>query len=318
LAGSPTGDGPAGRRPQFRSTDVPLELLDFQLTLRPSTPNVSAAALLASYDVYVNQDAPRVGSVQRQVPVREVAGWRVTADVYSPHGEPPWPILLFLHGGAWVMGSPWTHRRLAADLACLGVLTFVLDYRRAPKHRFPAAVEDTVDAIEWVRRRAEDFGGDGGSLFVGGDSAGANLAAASLVADDVGPVKGAVLCYGIFDFHRALPRLGALLGGSDASDQQYVEPDELATLMDDPRLNPERRCEALPRTLVLAGDRDPLYSESVALADRLATTQVQFDFVTVDHAPHGVLQLPGHPGHTVAIGAIGEFLHRFDVAAAPS
>ncbi|HKC29706.1 MAG TPA: alpha/beta hydrolase fold domain-containing protein [Jatrophihabitans sp.] len=297
---------------------VPKELLDFQLTLSVATPGVTPAELLGSYDAYVNQSPPRIGSVQRQVPLREVAGWRVTADVYRPPGEPPFPVLAYLHGGAWVMGSPWTHRRLAADLASLGMLTFVIDYRRAPKHRFPAAVDDTVHAAEWVRRNAERFGGNGEALFVGGDSAGANLAAAALVAGDVGPVAGALLCYGIYDFHRALPRLAALIGGAHAAEQQYVEPAALADLVDDPRLNPERSCAALPRTLVLAGGRDPLYSESASLAERLASTSVPFDFVSIEDAPHGVLQLPGHPGHSAALAAIERFIGPIHGAAVSS
>jgi acetyl esterase len=318
LAASPSGDGPAGRPFQSGSAGVPQELLDFQLTLSSPTPGRTPAELLTSYDDYVNQSPPRIESVQRQVPVREVAGWRVTADIYRPLGEHPFPVFVFLHGGAWVMGSPWTHRRLGADLASLGALTFLIDYRRAPKHRFPAAVEDTVDAIEWVRRHAEQYGGDSNALVVGGDSAGANLAAAAVVAGDVGPVAGAVLCYGIYDFHRALPLVASLVGGPGAADQQYVEPDAFEALADDPRLNPERRCEALPRTLILAGDRDPLYVESAALADRLGTTSVPFDFVTVKDAPHGVLQLPGHPGHRDALRSIQSFLRHIEVAAVPS
>jgi acetyl esterase len=250
------------------------------------------------------------------VPIHDVAGWRLTVDIYTPLAEPPLPVLVFLHGGAWVMGSPWTHRRLAADLASLGALTFMVDYRRAPKHRFPAAVEDTIDAVSWVRRHAEQYGGDSNAVVVGGDSAGANLAAAALVAGDGGDVRGAVLCYGIYDFHRALPTLATLIGGASAEDQLYVEPNAFSGLVDDARLNPERRCDALPRTLILAGERDPLYSESVALAERLATTSVPFEFVTVEDAPHGVLQLPGHPGHAEALRAIGHFIRHTDVAAA--
>jgi acetyl esterase len=127
-----------------------------------------------------------------------------------------------------------------------------------------------------------------------------------------------VLCYGIYDFHRALPLVASLVGGPGAADQQYVEPDAFEALADDPRLNPERRCEALPRTLILAGDRDPLYVESAALADRLGTTSVPFDFVTVKDAPHGVLQLPGHPGHRDALRSIQSFLRHIEVAAVPS
>ncbi|MHA6797419.1 alpha/beta hydrolase (plasmid) [Pseudonocardia bannensis] len=300
----PPGDGAA--------VELPPELLEFQLTLALPRSG-SVRDLLASFDAYINQRLPPVAAVIHQVPVREMAGWRVTADVYRPFGEPPFPTLVYLHGGAWVMGAPSTHRRLAADLAALGLLTIVVDYRRAPRHRFPAAVEDTVHAIDWARDHAAAHGGDPSRLLVGGDSAGANLAAAALATGRAGAVAAALLCYGIYDVHRALPVLADLLGGPDPATQLYLEPEDARRRLDDPRLHPERYCAGFPPTLILAGERDPLFAESAALADRLTAAAVHHEFVVVPGAPHGFLQLPTHPCHAEGLRTIDEFLRRTGV-----
>ncbi|GHE93785.1 hypothetical protein GCM10017786_28210 [Amycolatopsis deserti] len=286
---------------------VPARLLEFQRTLKVRDGE-TVRDLLASFDGYTNADGPRVAAVTHGVPLREIAGWRVTADVYLPFGDPPFPTLLFLHGGAWVLGAPASHRRLAADLAALGLLTVVLDYRRAPRHRFPAAVEDTVHALGWVREHAAGLGGDPARVLVGGDSAGANLAAAALASGHGAGVAAALLCYGIYDVHRALPVLADLLGGAEVDTQQYLEPADARRLTDDPRLHPERYCADFPPSLVLAGEDDPLFGESVALTDRLAAAAVPHRFVPVPGAPHGFLQLPTHPGHRRGLRAVAGFL----------
>jgi acetyl esterase len=294
---------------------VPADLLQFQLSLRPP-PGQSARELLARFDEYTNQDPPVAVDVTRQVPLREVSGWRVTADVYRPRGPGPHPLLVFFHGGAWVMGSPFTHRRLAAELATLGLLTVSVDYRRAPKHRFPAGYDDAVDAVHWVRERAEKLGGDPDRLMVGGDSAGASLAAAALAGGETEGVSGALLFYGIFDLHRALPRLSGLIDGPDPQTQLYLQPQDLIDLTDDPRLHPERYCGTFPPTLVLVGERDPLAGESRAMAARLGAAGVPHQLVVVPDSPHGFLQLPTHPGHQAGLEAIDHFVRRF--AAVPS
>jgi acetyl esterase len=226
-------------------------------------------------------------------------------------------VLVFFHGGAWVMGTPWTHRRLAADMAALGLLTISVDYRRAPKHRFPAGFDDAVHAIRWARENAEDFGGDPGRLMVGGDSAGANLAAAALASGQADGVSAALLCYGIFDLHRALPRLTGLIGDPEPETQLYLQPQDLIDLTDDPRLHPERYCSSFPPTLVLVGEQDPLAGESMALAERLQAAAVPHQLVVAAGSPHGFLQLPTHPGHSAGLRAIDHFVHRFAAAACP-
>jgi acetyl esterase/lipase len=100
--------------------------------------------------------------------------------------------VLYLHGGGYVMGSPTTHGRLAGDIAiAVGVPVFVADYRLAPEHRFPAALEDAVRAYRWLRGR---FGSD--SIAVVGDSSGGGLTVATLLAirDRGWPQPAAAAC----------------------------------------------------------------------------------------------------------------------------
>ncbi|MCA9972857.1 MAG: alpha/beta hydrolase fold domain-containing protein, partial [Anaerolineales bacterium] len=114
----------------------------------------------------------------------------IPARVYRPAAARPLPLLVYFHGGGWVVGSLETHdticRRLAADA---GRLVVSVDYRLAPEHKFPAAVEDAFAALTWAAAHAGELGGDAARLAVAGDSAGGNLAAVvcQLARDAGGP-----------------------------------------------------------------------------------------------------------------------------------
>src|SRR6476661_2440847 len=122
---------------------------------------------------------------------REIPGpdGPITVRVYRPAGVAPKPVIVYYHGGGWVLGSLETHdgtcRRLAdgADAVVVSV-----DYRMGPEDRFPAAVDDSYAALRWVAEHASELGGDADRLVVAGDSAGGNLAAVmSQLARDDGP-----------------------------------------------------------------------------------------------------------------------------------
>jgi acetyl esterase len=108
--------------------------------------------------------------------------------VYRPGDDPAPPVLVYFHGGGWVLGSLNTHHGVCASLADLsGCVVCSVDYRMAPEHRFPAAVEDAWAATTWLAEHASEVGGRAGALAVGGDSAGGNLAAVcALRARDTG------------------------------------------------------------------------------------------------------------------------------------
>jgi len=124
-------------------------------------------------------DGPAVGDVtDRTVPGFEDDGPAVPVRVYTPAGSGPFPTVAFFHGGGFVLGDLDSHdylcRAFVRESGCVVVAT---DYRRAPEHPFPAAVEDAVAATQWAADHPEDLDGTG-SLAVMGDSAGGNLAAA--------------------------------------------------------------------------------------------------------------------------------------------
>lgn len=103
-------------------------------------------------------------------------------DILEPNGPGPHPVLMYLHGGAFAVGSKRTHRALAAAYASRGYLVCMVDYRLAPQHPFPAAVEDACTAWSWMANHAHRFGGDPHRMALAGESAGANLALAVLLA----------------------------------------------------------------------------------------------------------------------------------------
>ena len=154
--------------------------------------------MLDTFAGLMNGDLPQVGALVEDVPVTE----GVTADVVVPEGEGPHPVLVYLHGGGWICGSPRTHRKLACRFAEAGQLVFNIDYRLAPEHPFPTPFEDCLAAVQWAAREAPRFGGDPSRLAVGGDSAGGNLSAAvaAALADEPERPRAALLLYGVFDF----------------------------------------------------------------------------------------------------------------------
>ena len=101
-----------------------------------------------------------------QIPVR----------VYTPQGSAPFPVLVFFHGGGFVIGSIELYEEFCRALTNgTGCIVVSIDYRLAPEHKFPAAVEDCYAATKWIAGNAEAIGGDPTHIAVGGDSAGGNL-----------------------------------------------------------------------------------------------------------------------------------------------
>jgi len=133
------------------------------------------------------QPPPSVDRVEALfIPARD--GYAIPARLYAPHHETPLPVLLYIHGGGFTVGSLNTHdvvcRQLSRQAHCAVVS---LDYRLAPEHRFPTAVHDSWDALNWLHQNGQTLGLDATRLAVGGDSAGGTLAAVcALMARDAG------------------------------------------------------------------------------------------------------------------------------------
>src|SRR5262245_40625095 len=104
---------------------------------------------------------------------------RISGTLYVPDSPTPPPVMVYLHGGGWVLGSNTVVDSIARELANRsGYAILSVDYRLAPEHKYPAALDDSYDALLWVAGNAARFGLEARSLAVGGDSSGANLAAA--------------------------------------------------------------------------------------------------------------------------------------------
>ncbi len=124
--------------------------------------------------------------------------------IYTPDGRGPFPVLVYFHGGGWVVGSIETVDASCRSLANLaGCIVVSADYRLAPEHKFPAAVDDCYAAIRWAALHTASFHGDPARMAVGGESAGANLAAvAALMAQERGstPLVLQLLMYPVLDY----------------------------------------------------------------------------------------------------------------------
>lgn len=142
-------------------------------------PDTDPVALRAQTDIEMRSDVvlPRVEDRTIPGPASDIP-----IRIYWPDAATPRPVVVFFHGGGFVIGGLGTHddlcRRIAAAVECIVV---AVDYRLAPEHPFPAAYDDVTAATEWVGEHAAEFGGDPQRLAVAGDSAGGNLAAATAI-----------------------------------------------------------------------------------------------------------------------------------------
>jgi acetyl esterase len=202
------------------------------------------------------------------------------------------PCLVFFHGGGWVIGNLETHDVVCRKLAHEGELIVIsVDYRLAPEHKFPAAVEDAITATSWIAANAKQLGIDANRLMVGGDSAGGNLAAVvSLHARDHGgpAIAGQMLVYPGTDFSRKHPshrepETSVLLTHSVIGwfANHYMGDADIA---EDWRASPARAktFAGLPPAYVLTAGADPLRDEGDEYAARLKDAGVG---VTYKHFP---------------------------------
>ena len=202
------------------------------------------------------------------------------ARLYVPEGgEGGGPLLVYLHGGGWVLGDLHTHDNLCRFLAGeAGTRVLSVDYRLAPEHPFPAAVDDAVAAFRFAAEQAGELGADARAVAIGGDSAGANLAAvvSHLAVSEGGPVPAFTLSlYPVTDLSTkrasyALFREGFLLTEQhmDWYRSHYLLDDRAA---EDPRASPllADDLSGLPPAYIATAGFDPLRDEGEEYAQRL-------------------------------------------------
>jgi acetyl esterase len=237
-----------------------------------------------------NAKPPEIGAFHEDVELRP--GLR--ADVSVPKGAGPYPVAIYLHGGGWVAGSSKSHRKLAMQFAEAGYLTLNLDYRLAPEHPFPAGFEDCVFALRWAHENAKRWNGDPARIVIGGDSAGANLAAAAALEIGKHPngvkLSALLLLYGLYDIRAMMER--GREGGVPGTNRNYLGPDYESKL-DDPRVSPIKGVKpgALPPTFIIAGTTDNLVPESYALAEALRAAEIPHEVHVLEDMPHAFMQM---------------------------
>lgn len=262
---------------------------------------------------------PDVDVATVYLPIRDGV---VRALVYRPRSlgadERP-PVVLYLHGGGFTVGScddtDYLTRRIARDN---GLVVVSADYRLAPEHPFPTPLEDVADAYAWLTREAGRVGGDGTRVLVAGDSAGSAFAAAlPLRAAEAGlPLPAAVVMLGAFvdfvqerwpSFQRLAPR-GIVY---DSAFFGYIRSAYLPTTSwTDPLASPiYGDLAGYPPTFLAAGTEDPIVDSAQAFADALAAADVRCTGFWPEGMPHGFYFFPGvHPQGDVAYERLRAFL----------
>ena len=208
-------------------------------------------------------------------------------------------VYLDMHGGGWAFGNAALDDRPNARLAReLGLAVVSVDYRRVPTHPLSAAIDDCEAAAAWMMEHAADEFGTS-TVFIGGESAGAHLAACTaLRARRFAPVAGVVLFYGIYDLSgsKSLRRAGretlVLHGPSLATSLDRLMAVNRVDERRDASISPlYADLTGLPPALFVVGTGDPLIDDSVAMAERWQAANHNAELVVVPEAPHAFTRL---------------------------
>lgn len=267
-----------------------------------NAPDTSELSVETAREMYEALISPEPGEpVQVEDRTLQGSGSAIPVRCYRPVAEGVLPALIYYHGGGWVIGSLDTHDHLCRALAsAAGCAVIAVDYRLAPEHPFPAAVEDCYAAIVQLSERADEFNIDSRRLAVAGDSAGGNLAA--VVAWLVRERRGPRLCCQVLIYPVTTrdPGLGSMVengegylltaktmewfweaylsGGGDGR-QATASPLLIGDL------------SRLPPALVITAEFDPLRDEGEAYAERLAEAGVEVTQTRYEGAIHDFVRM---------------------------
>ena len=263
---------------------------------------VEARALDRERRGFTQPAAPAVGELRDLAP--EGPHGPIPLRLYRPlhpGTDAPLPVLVYFHGGGWVIGDLDTHDTLCRQLANgSGCAIVAVDYRMGPEHRFPTAVDDCIAATAWVRREAESLRLDPDRLAVGGDSAGGNLAAViSIAARDAADVaiRYQLLIYPATDMRRNTP------SHTTNGEGYLLTRDTIAYFLGhyitDPRDHLDWRASPLlhtdlsnlPPALVLTAGFDPLRDEGLAYAVALTKAGNRATSVCFERQIHGFITM---------------------------
>jgi acetyl esterase len=310
-------DGPVSSRAGVTAGRIPLRTRVFTTVLdrfgRASIVGMDLnairrrrSAVTPTVPPYTWITGPVFADVTRQdtsFPARD--GHQVPLRVYRPTGSgEPLPVVVYFHGGGWVLGSTRMYDPLCTFLArTIKAVVVSVDYRMAPEHHAPKAAHDSIDSVRWLGEHADSWGVDASRLGVCGDSAGGNLAAVvcQVVRDEGGPaIRHQALLYPATDATRSQPSIAEHARAPILTRTQievfldlYLGRNGLAA--DDPLVSPlwAGSHANLPPALVQTADLDPLRDEGRLYAERLAAAGVPVRHTNYVGTPHGFASFPG-------------------------
>ena len=266
----------------------------------PPNHTVSPAEARANGKARPRAPGPQVAKVDdRTIPGPD---GQVPVRIYTPDGNGPFPVLVWFHGGGWVVGdldtSDGTARHLAVGANCVVVS---VDYRLAPETQFPGPAEDCYAATQWVAQNAASIDGDPSRIAVGGDSAGGNLATVVclMARDRQGPsLVHQLLVYPVTERDFYTPSYGENADGYSLTRDSmrwywmhYLVDNEDAN---NPYAAPmmAEDLSGLPPALVITAEYDPLRDEGEAYAHKLEAAGVPTHCTRYDGMMHGFFGAP--------------------------
>ena len=271
---------------------------------RPPLHSMPAAQARAVHDAaagLLDVPPPQLARVDAlQIPTRD--GAQIAARLYAPQAKgegAPLPALMYFHGGGFTVGNLATHDVLCRVLSeQSGAAVISVAYRLAPEHRFPTAVNDSWDALDWLVREAANLGLDGQRLAVGGDSAGGTLAAvAAIHARDIGlKLALQVLFYPGTCAHQSTPSHTKFANGPLLNEAlidwffaQYIDEND----REDWRFAPldSGDVDGVAPAWIGLAEIDPLVDEGVAYADKLRMAGVPVDLEIYRGVVHAMMTM---------------------------
>jgi len=245
--------------------------------------------------------------------------------IYTPKGTGPFPVLVFIHGGGWVLFHPKHYDSVCTHL-CAGASCIVVsvDYRLSPETKFPGALDDCIEALRWVSLHAGSVNGDPSRIIISGDSAGGNLAAAVALRnrDENGPkLLAQVLIYPATAWYEPpTASFKEFAGGFSLTAEslfwfwdQYLNSRDQSS---DPYAVPMNamKLSGLPEALVLVSGYDPLHDEGILYAEKLEQSGVKTTLLDYDSMIHGFLSYLGilDQAETAITEICGWIKQRFD------
>ena len=270
----------------------PIETLSAPEARKQPTPADAAKKVMAAEGKSTAPD-PAVKSVDRTIPG---PGGALSVRVYTPaSGAGPFPVVVYYHGGGWVIANKEVYDGGARALSKLANAVVVsVDYRQGPEHKFPAAHDDAFATYQWTLKNAASIGGDPKRVALAGESAGGGLAVATAIMARDAKVRAPVAIVSVYP-----------IAGTDTTTPSYVENANAKPLSralmswffdkylngpqdrSDPRVNLlSANLEGLPPTTIINAQIDPLRSDGEMLAEKLRAAGVDVQQKTYDGVTH--------------------------------